>query len=186
MTPGYSPPEQYGTARTDNRSDLFSLGATLYAALTGVIPEDALARAMDQTELSPIRKHNTRISRRLAAVIEKSLAIRPDERYQTAEEFKQALLSVGGYVRRKTGEYMVSPAPIAEMRANSQLLDGISEHDPLTPGYYPQPSNRSPLPIPTSSPISEPHYKNHSNLKRRRAWIGITFLALIILSGLLS
>jgi serine/threonine protein kinase len=183
MTPGYSPPEQYGTARTDNRSDLFSLGATLYAALTGVIPEDALARAMDQTELSPIRKHNSRISRRLAAVIEKSLAIRPDERYQTAEEFKQALLSVGGYVRRKTGEYLVSPAPSAEMHANSQLLNSISEHDPLTPGYFPQPSNRSPLPIPTSSPISEPRYPNRSNRKRQRTWIGLTILVMILLSG---
>ena len=45
MTPGYSPPEQYGTARTDQRTDVYSLGATLYAALTGVTPEDALARA---------------------------------------------------------------------------------------------------------------------------------------------
>ncbi len=56
MTPGYSPPEQYGTARTDQRSDIFSLGATLYAALTGATPEDALARAMDQAELTPLRK----------------------------------------------------------------------------------------------------------------------------------
>ena len=28
MTPGYSPPEQYGTARTDPRTDIYSLGAT--------------------------------------------------------------------------------------------------------------------------------------------------------------
>ena len=47
MTPGYSPPEQYGTARTDPRTDIYSLGATLYAALTSIIPEDGLARAMD-------------------------------------------------------------------------------------------------------------------------------------------
>src|SRR3990172_3142832 len=46
MTPGYSPPEQYGTARTDARTDVYSLGATLYAALTGIIPEDGLARAI--------------------------------------------------------------------------------------------------------------------------------------------
>ncbi|HLA99257.1 MAG TPA: serine/threonine-protein kinase, partial [Anaerolineales bacterium] len=87
MTPGYSPPEQYGTARTDHRSDIFSLGATLYSALSGVIPEDALARTMDQTVLTPIRKRNSSVSRRLASVIEKSLEVRPDDRYQTAEEF---------------------------------------------------------------------------------------------------
>ena len=44
MTPGYSPPEQYGTARTDPRTDVYSLGATLYASLTGIIPEDGLDR----------------------------------------------------------------------------------------------------------------------------------------------
>src|SRR5512139_1594261 len=58
MTPGYSPPEQYGSARTDARSDLYSLGATLYAALTGYVPEDALNRAIDQVHLSSIRKLN--------------------------------------------------------------------------------------------------------------------------------
>src|SRR5258706_12693150 len=46
MTPGYSPPEQYGTARTDPRTDFYSLGAMLYAAASGIIPEDGLARAM--------------------------------------------------------------------------------------------------------------------------------------------
>ena len=112
MTPGYSPPEQYGTARTDHRSDIFSLGATLYSALSGVIPEDALARTMDQTVLTPIRKRNSSVSRRLASVIEKSLEVRPDDRYQTAEEFKQALLSVrGATTRRRTGIYKVEPPP---------------------------------------------------------------------------
>ena len=46
MTPGFSPPEQYGTGRTDPRTDVYSLGATLYATLTAAIPEDALERAM--------------------------------------------------------------------------------------------------------------------------------------------
>jgi serine/threonine protein kinase len=112
MTPGYSPPEQYGTARTDQRSDIYSLGATLYAALTNAVPEDGLARAMDQIEFTPLRKHNPHISRRLATVIEKALAIRPDDRYQTAEEFKQALLSASTVDRKKEGEYVVAPAPL--------------------------------------------------------------------------
>ena len=76
MTPGYSPPEQYGTARTDPRTDVYSLGATLYAALTGVIPEDGLARAMDNVDLTPLRKRNPNISRKLASAIEKAMAVR--------------------------------------------------------------------------------------------------------------
>lgn len=111
MTPGFSPPEQYGTARTDQRSDIFSLGATLYAALTGSTPEDALARAMDQEELTPIRKHQPKVSKRLASAIEKSLEVRPENRYQTADEFKEALLSASASARRREGDFTVQPAP---------------------------------------------------------------------------
>ena len=91
MTPGFSPPEQYGTARTDPRTDIYSLGATLYMALTGTIPEDGLARATGNAELTSLQKLHPRINRRLATAVEKALALRPDERFQTAEEFKQAL-----------------------------------------------------------------------------------------------
>ena len=91
MTPGYSPPEQYGTARTDARSDIYALGATLYAALTGFIPEDSLARVMDGLTLTPIRERNRNVSERLASVIEKAMEVQPANRYQSAEEFKQAL-----------------------------------------------------------------------------------------------
>ncbi len=93
MTPGYSPPEQYGSARTDVRTDIYSLGATLYAGLTGVIPEDSLMRAVDGDKLPPLRKHNPKITPRLEAVILKAMAIQPASRYQTADELKKAFLS---------------------------------------------------------------------------------------------
>ena len=92
MTPGYSPPEQYGAARTDNRSDIYSLGATLYAALTGITPEDGLAQTMGQAELTPIRKRNPKVSRQLAFAVEKALSIHPEDRFQSAAEFKNELL----------------------------------------------------------------------------------------------
>jgi len=111
MTPGYSPPEQYGTARTDARTDIYSLAATLYAALTGIIPEDGLARAMDSVELTPIRKRNPKVSRRAAQVIEKAMATKAENRFQTAEEFKQALLSSNVKTQSLDGEYIVSPPP---------------------------------------------------------------------------
>jgi eukaryotic-like serine/threonine-protein kinase len=112
MTPGYSPPEQYGTARTDPRTDIYSLGATLYASLTGIIPEDGLARAMDNTQLTPLRKRNSKISRRLAAAIEKAMGIDPADRFQTADEFKKSLLGSKSKTQRLPGEYVIQPAPM--------------------------------------------------------------------------
>jgi serine/threonine protein kinase len=111
MTPGYSPPEQYGTARTDPRTDIYSLGATLYAALSGIIPEDGLARAMDNTQLTPLRKRNSKVSRRLAAAIEKAMGIDPADRFQNAEEFKRALLGSKSKTQHLPGEYVIEPPP---------------------------------------------------------------------------
>ncbi|MBN1231009.1 MAG: protein kinase [Anaerolineales bacterium] len=123
MTPGYSSPEQYGTARTDARSDIYSLGATLYAALTATIPEDGLARAMDQADLTPLRKHNPRVSRKLASVIEKALEVHPDDRYQTGQDFRAALLESNMVTRNlKDKELTITPPPeevIAALEANS-------------------------------------------------------------------
>lgn len=143
MTPGYSPPEQYGTARTDQRSDIYSLAATLYAALTGMIPEDALSRAVDHVDLTPIRKHNGRISRRLANVIEKGLDIRPDGRYQSATEFKIALLNAGPPSQRNIDEFVVAPPPSVENKplpGNHVLVPAdVAIKLPRTSGQIPPP-----------------------------------------------
>jgi hypothetical protein len=111
MTPGYSPPEQYGTARTDTRTDIYSLGATLYAALTGVIPEDGLARAMDNAQLTPLRKRNPNVSRRLAVAIEKAMEVDPGDRFQSADDFKIALLNSKSMTQQLLGTYTVAPPP---------------------------------------------------------------------------
>ncbi len=178
MTPGYSPPEQYGTARTDSRSDLFSLGATLYAALTGAIPEDGLARAMDQAELTNLRKRNSRVSRRLASVIERSLTVRPDDRFQTADEFKQALLSVRGITtKRKMGDFTVAPPP-----GGNSLPSYASEP---TPGngpaeFIPLPRNRSPLPLSSSTPVLEPAGTLSMRTRRHSNWLLVALMALLL------
>ena len=124
MTPGYSPPEQYGTARTDPRTDIYSLGATLYAALTGIIPEDALARAMDNVELTPLRRHNPKISRKLAVAIEKAMSVSPEDRFQAAEDFRQALLTSNIKTQRLEGAPVVEPPPEG---MESEREDGVLE-----------------------------------------------------------
>jgi len=130
MTPGYSPPEQYGTARTDPRTDVYSLGATLYASLTGIIPEDGLARAMDNTQLTPLRKRNSKVSRRLAASIEKAMGIDPADRFQTAEEFKKSLLGSKSKTQRLPGEYVIQPAPYSEDSERQSAIE--KESQPLS------------------------------------------------------
>jgi eukaryotic-like serine/threonine-protein kinase len=145
MTPGYSPPEQYGTARTDPRTDVYSLGATLYASLTGIIPEDGLARAMDNIELTPLRKRNTKVSRKLAGTIEKAMAVRPEERFQSAEEFRQALATSNIKTQRLEGEILVQPAPqTSDIVENGGLArEVLPEENPPPPLRPPsRPRNR--------------------------------------------
>jgi serine/threonine-protein kinase len=92
MTPGYSPPEQYGAGRTDSRTDIYSLAATLYVALSGSIPEDGLARVIGYTKLTPLRTRNFDISPQTAVAVEKAMEVDPANRYLTAEEFKKSLI----------------------------------------------------------------------------------------------
>jgi serine/threonine protein kinase/Tol biopolymer transport system component len=113
MTPGYSPPEQYGTARTDPRTDIYSLGATLYAALTGIIPEDGLDRATGKSQLTPVRQIRPDLSPQIASMIEKSLAIDPEKRFQTAYEFQQALMKAGNVPNLLVEGLRIDPPPAA-------------------------------------------------------------------------
>ena len=129
MTPGYSPPEQYGTARTDPRTDIYSLGATLYAALTGVIPEDGLARAMDNAQLTPLRKRNPKISRKLAAAIEKAMAVDPSDRFQTAEGFKTGLLASKSLTQQAPGSYKIIPPPPEALESSHEEQSTIVDEN---------------------------------------------------------
>lgn len=92
MTPGFSPPEQYGEGSTDHRTDIFSLGATLYTALTGFLPEDCLARSTGKADLSSLRSYQPHLSQQTAYVIEKALNLRFEDRWQSAQEFRDALI----------------------------------------------------------------------------------------------
>jgi len=174
MTPGYSPPEQYGGARTDPRTDVYSLGATLYAALTGVIPEDGLARAMDNTRLTPLRKRNPKIARRVAAAIEKAMAVDPADRFQTAEEFKTALLAAAASADRPTGEFTVAPPPPLPQPS-------LATPAPATP------ASASPLRALMTSEAGEPSGipAEPQTGGRSPAWLFFVFAILIALAAVL-
>jgi serine/threonine protein kinase len=90
VTPGYSPPEQYGQGQTDVRSDVYALGATLYALLTGQEPIESVTRFAGQT-LKPPSALNPGITPRIEAVILRAMKLDPAERYQSAADLSREL-----------------------------------------------------------------------------------------------
>ncbi|GIV78915.1 serine/threonine protein kinase [Litorilinea aerophila] len=92
-TVAYTPLEQYGgdTGFTDVRSDIYSLGATLYHLLAGVPPVDAKERFLRPGCLPPIRQLNPAVSPRVERAIFQALAMHPNERPPSARAFRELL-----------------------------------------------------------------------------------------------
>src|SRR5215471_6004008 len=98
-TPNYASLEQIRGTGTDARSDIYSIGATIYHLLTGEMPQDALTRIeailMGQPDpLKPISSMIPGVSVAVAQVVEKAMAANPDQRYGSAAAMRQALRSV--------------------------------------------------------------------------------------------
>lgn len=95
-TPGYMAPEQAGGLGTDHRTDIYGIGALLYAASTGRAPfkEDSPQKTV-LSVLSGIparpRELVPSIPTELEIVIQRSMAREPDQRYQSAAEVEAAL-----------------------------------------------------------------------------------------------
>jgi serine/threonine protein kinase len=86
---GYSAPEQYSGGTTP-RADLYSLGATFYALLTGEIPSNALNRAIYSQETDPLQPVHSivpAIPEGVAQAIARAMTIQSEGRFETVEEF---------------------------------------------------------------------------------------------------
>lgn len=92
-TPEYAPPEQYdmGVGHTDQRSDIYSLGATLYHALTGQVPPTATQRMASPASFVPPRRINVGVSPGTEVAVLKALEMAMEQRYQNTGEMAQDL-----------------------------------------------------------------------------------------------
>ena len=79
-TRGYAAPEQYGTSQSDKRTDIYSLGVTMYHLLTGISPLEP------PYELRKLRLIDSNFSEGIEYIVNKCIQSDPINRYQSVEE----------------------------------------------------------------------------------------------------
>ncbi|NTW00221.1 MAG: protein kinase [Oscillochloris sp.] len=96
FTPPYAPIEQMRDGEPDPRSDLYSLGATLYHMLTGTLPADAMSRMArlingNPDSLRPIREISSHVPEAVANLIQRSMNVTLEGRPHSAREMREEL-----------------------------------------------------------------------------------------------
>ncbi len=136
-TPGYAAPEQYGKG-TNEQTDIYALGATLYTLLTGKEPIDGLMRSVELKNsdiLESAHDVNPEIPIAVSNVIERAMRLRYQERYANVDEFwhelnqaAQGQLALNAPASKSSLPFTVSasdarkPLPVRALHRSSSLF----------------------------------------------------------------
>lgn len=183
-TPPYMSPEQASGADLDGRSDLYSLGIVLYEMLTGRLPfraDSPLGMLIHHRETPPPPPTALGIPQAMAAVLMKSLAKRPEDRYQSAAQMDEALrqlglLSLPEFVGQGISEGF-DPQWVGSRHA-SRMTTLKAAPAPARTLVQSRPGPRPPMgrSRPVSPPVGEESEPERSGSK---GWIGLVAFALV-------
>jgi tetratricopeptide (TPR) repeat protein/TolB-like protein len=120
-TLSYMSPEQIHGSPLDHRSDLWSLGVTMYEMLTGRLPfvgaeAQTVLQAIAHQEPAPIESLRTGVPAPLAAIVSKCLQKDPEERYQSAADLRADLRHVKHALTSATVSSMKALPPVSSFR----------------------------------------------------------------------
>ncbi len=155
-TPEFMSPEQTQGETLDRRSDIYSLGLILYELLTGKLPFDAvkpvdIMRAHVHEAPIPLNRRvpGKRFSRDLEAALQKAMAKRPEDRFETAIELAQALRRCLTNPLASTAARRAlpsDPAPARSRRPSAAAAQPIASRAIATEADPPEvPVSRGPL-----------------------------------------
>lgn len=190
-TPDYLAPEQARNARNaDVRSDIYALGCTFYFLLMGGPPFKG------DTPTEKLMRHTTEpvpslprpdLPPAVEGIVQRMMAKRPEDRFQTPAEIAFALQAYSGAVPPVATQFP-TPLPFNPLTSTKQAaVDTVQNPMPTQEARQPSPY---PMPLPERSPESEfrlpaPTPRQHSHRKRTR-WnlpiaiaVGVVVLALI-------
>jgi serine/threonine protein kinase len=160
-SPGYGAPEQYARGTTQ-RTDIYGLGATFYALLTGTIPADALYRltqmgSKNTDPLEDVAELAPDVPQHVAVAIHRAMRIDSNERFATVGEFWQAL----------------NTEPIAEPSVSIVPVAASAQKVPVTP-------------IVTKRSVTVVPQETIRSLEERRPRRNRILVALLVLLALLA
>ncbi|MCB0211055.1 MAG: protein kinase [Anaerolineae bacterium] len=170
FTPGFSPPEQYTGSGTTVLSDVYALGATLYAVLVGKKPPDSISRMVGNANYKAPHLLNPKLSGAVSATIEHAMQIKPEYRSQSVEAWQKELESV----LAGTATAVIPSGITADQPEEPTLQSALPLDDGVLDAENP----------PFSSVALSPPEKDHK--RNRPLWLGAAATLIVFAIGFMA